>query len=68
MSDEMAFHTTCETCGSAHSDIIDSRRASFAGSVSVRRRRKCRDCGFKWSTLELEATYVEGLLDGVVDV
>lgn len=41
---------TCPVCGE-NTQIINSR-----GDVDrVRRRRKCRDCGHRFTTIELEA-------------
>lgn len=40
------------SCG-APSDIIESR--TVAKNTSTRRRRKCRECGLRWSTYEVRA-------------
>lgn len=41
---------TCSKCGSAM-DVIDSR----ASDTSVRRRRKCKTCGYLITTYEITA-------------
>jgi transcriptional regulator NrdR family protein len=45
----------CSACGSAVSQVIDSRPAK---NDSVRRRRKCVTCKFRFTTYE----YIEGNL------
>lgn len=40
--------TVCPKCKSTHGDIIDTRRFED----TVRRRRRCLDCGVRWSTIE----------------
>lgn len=41
--------TRCEKCGSQNLYCVDSRKTHG----KVRRRKKCLDCGFKFSTIEL---------------
>lgn len=41
----------CLRCGSTNSRIIDSR---MMDDGSTYRRHKCKDCGFRWSTIEID--------------
>jgi transcriptional regulator NrdR family protein len=47
----MAFHTICR-CGGT-TTVIDSR----AHGTSIRRRRRCDQCGERWSTREIRGTF-----------
>lgn len=47
---------TCPNCG-AKTRVVDSR--SHEDSKS--RRRECSDCGFRFSTVEIDADYYETL-------
>ena len=40
----------CPKCGSVHSEVIDSR---LSPNNSTRRRRWCKDCGIRFSTVEI---------------
>jgi len=40
----------CPKCGSENTRVIDSRVSAKANSI--RRRRECEDCGFRFSTQE----------------
>ncbi len=39
----------CPLCGSWQQEVVDSRPKAD----SVRRRRECADCGFRFSTIEI---------------
>lgn len=43
---------TCEKCGGTDLYVCDSRPAEFG----YRRRRECRDCGYKFTTYEISET------------
>ena len=47
---------TCPVCGSG-TRIINSR----GDEESVRRRRKCRECGYRFSTIEMEVDLQQNL-------
>ena len=44
----------CENCGSANICVVDSRpsRSEF---FSMRRRRMCNDCGYRFTTYEVQS-------------
>jgi hypothetical protein len=44
---------SCRQCRGA-SMVIDSRCARWHGEWIVRRRRRCKSCGHRWTTRELE--------------
>lgn len=49
----------CVKCKSENIRVLDSRSASrFAG---IRRRRKCEDCGFRFTTYEIEEASLKSL-------
>lgn len=41
----------CPKCGSGNGYVMDSRRAGG----TVKRRRRCLDCGHRYSTMEVDA-------------
>jgi transcription elongation factor Elf1 len=41
---------TCYSCGGQESRVIDSRGAR--GREAVIRRRQCKTCGVRWTTIE----------------
>lgn len=46
---------TCPGCGGQSSRVINSRPAiaiEESATEAIRRRRKCLDCGTRWSTVE----------------
>lgn len=59
--------TKCIVCGSPDRDTIDSRDSSmkFAGQrvVCRRRRVRCKNCGDRVTTYELEKWQVERLVE-----
>lgn len=40
-------------CGSS-SQVVDTRRTTHYAAPAVRRRRRCRACGLRFTTTELE--------------
>lgn len=51
---------SCPECGGTDHTVTDSRPAPFSDNASIRRRRKCRECGFAWTTYEIRAEWVDG--------
>ena len=61
------------TCNHKNSDVTDSRARDFIGKGGkpkykitdipfyIVRRRKCRDCGDKFTTVEVDAEYIKEL-------
>ena len=45
----------CEVCG-YESAVIDTRKSKTIPN-SVRRRRKCLSCGFRWATNEIAGDF-----------
>lgn len=43
----------CPECGCMFNEVTDSRSREWQGSVTVRRRRRCTDCGHAFGTREL---------------
>jgi hypothetical protein len=43
----------CINCGSGVIYVLDSRPAEIDGLHTTRRRRICRECKFRWSTIEV---------------
>lgn len=41
---------TCRACGSQDSRVVDSR--GLSSTEAIRRRRQCKDCGARWTTIE----------------
>ena len=41
---------TCSKCGSSNTFVIDSRKNNSPYRI---RRRKCRECGHTWGTVEI---------------
>ena len=50
----------CGACGSQTSSVMDSRPRDDG---SIRRRRKCDDCGHRWSTVEVDLESYKTSLD-----
>lgn len=50
----------CSACGSQQSSVVDSRPRDDA---CTRRRRKCDDCGHRWSTVEVSLEDYQASLD-----
>jgi transcriptional regulator NrdR family protein len=55
---EAAF---CPRCGGG-SGVKDSRPTMFMEKATIRRRRRCRDCGHDFTTYELSEEQVEAFL------
>ncbi len=50
----MTFH--CPSCNAKEIGVIDTRRIKYSRYLplaGIRRRRKCKVCGFRFSTYEL---------------
>lgn len=43
----------CDRCKAKNSVVVDSRSSHAMGKGTIRRRRKCLSCGFRWSTFEM---------------
>lgn len=49
---------TCPQCGRDESRVYDSRSAiDFMGELSIRRRRCCESCSFRWATHEINGSH-----------
>ena len=51
------MENTCERCGSSNIDVIDTR-PSRSDFFSIRRRRRCLDCGYRFTTYEAKASQI----------
>ncbi len=51
----------CSACGAQSSAVTDSR---VRDDGCVRRRRKCEECGHKWTTVEVNLENFKTSLDG----
>ena len=49
---------TCRRCGYEKSRVFDSRNDNDL----LKRRRECLNCGFRWSTVEIEEFAYEDLV------
>lgn len=47
----------CPKCGGPV-DVTDSRPTTFMGTFSIRRRRDC-GCGYRFTTFEVQATFID---------
>lgn len=60
--DKAGQGTCCPNCGSGKNGVVDSRPAILGGNINtVRRRRKCGDCGKRFTTYEIPAEIIEAL-------
>lgn len=50
---------TCPDCGGELRDTVDSRPYEFNGLQAVKRRRVCRNCKQRQTTLEVPITYFD---------
>ena len=48
----------CSKCGGMSSVYLHRHM----GSGSVYRRRRCKECGEKWTTIELPVDYMKGVI------
>lgn len=53
--------TECRICGGSTS-VIDSRRVRYKGTDTIKRRRLCSRCTFRWNTYEVCETLLEELM------
>lgn len=53
----------CPACQHPDHDTIDSRPSG----QMIRRRRKCRKCGERWSTYECNADFLDKLMEPRVE-
>lgn len=51
----------CPQCNCPQTAVIDSREAKIMGEGSVRRRRQCLRCSFRWRTYEVSAAALKEL-------
>ena len=49
----------CASCGHGVSRVMDSRAAMLGELQTTRRRRCCKDCGFRFTTYEVPAEVVQ---------
>lgn len=52
----------CPVCGSTHNSVYSSLTDNYDGEdkgAAIRRRRKCSDCGTRWTTYEVIMTTSE---------
>lgn len=49
----------CPRCGSVEVSVTSSRKVSFAGFNTVRRRRDCGACYHRWHTVEISQPLAE---------
>lgn len=49
----------CPNCGSNKSFVIDVRQRRFCSGYFPHRRRECRDCGYRWNTIEVHEKYFD---------
>ena len=61
LSDETAgvIRAACPECRSSTSAVTDTR----PWHTSIKRRRKCVGCGYRWTTIELPSELAESLPD-----
>jgi len=53
----------CPIHPNSSSHVADSRGTTFRGLPSIRRRRRCRKCGLRWTTYEFSGASLERLTD-----
>lgn len=49
-------------CMHFETEVTDSRPTMFNKLPTVRRRRKCKDCGKKWFSVEVEESLADTML------
>jgi|GEM_PF-5717397 len=52
-------NATCPQCGPVSTHTIDSRVTTTNGDVVTRRRRVCKSCGERFSTLEMPVNDID---------
>ncbi|MBF0554500.1 MAG: hypothetical protein HQK96_08110 [Nitrospirae bacterium] len=58
----------CPKCRGQRVSTPDSRVTTFWGQECIRRRRVCSSCGFRWSTKELPAEFLDKLKESLDDM
>lgn len=53
MVEVRALEHRCEKCGSHRIGVLDSRPVQRMKFPVIRRRRRCRECGHRWTTYEV---------------
>ena len=48
-----SYGICCPECGSEHTEVTDTRPARYG----IRRRRECKDCFYRFSTVEILKVY-----------
>lgn len=43
----------CPNCGCNKTFVIDTRQHKIGAGYFPFRRRECRDCGYRWNTVEV---------------
>lgn len=66
----MHHNSTCPHCGPVRSKVVNIRPHDRDGLRTVRRTRRCFECGQNWFTLEIDETEVNtrvrtGILNGL---
>ena len=61
---EVRIMTICGKCGG--SGYVYMTRGKENGTVY--RRRKCKRCGNKWTTVELDVAYMKGVISGMTEI
>lgn len=56
----MSSQLACPTCGGHRLAVVDTRRTN--GHGAIRRRRKCEDCGYRYSTIEISESVFKSLI------
>jgi transcriptional regulator NrdR family protein len=60
-TDEKTGGMKCAECGSFALGVTDSRPAKFMNLDVVRRRRECRDCKSRATSIEIPAVMIRAL-------
>lgn len=53
----------CPSCGHHEHAVMDSRPGVFMGINMIRRRRKCKACDHRFSTLEMREDQIPDLVE-----
>lgn len=64
----MSSALQCPVCKVVKDAVIDSRPSTRDGEIVIRRRRKCKSCGFRWSTIEMKVDVLEKIETGLRDI
>lgn len=60
-SSEKKVSSVCPECHHTNVFVVDSRASHILGMESIRRRRRCGDCKFSFTTYEVDNGVVETL-------